>query len=130
MYVIGLDGKRHKFLPKSKRRKNASQLHIRCRELLKEIMPQYKILEEVALTGCKPILYADFYIPVLTMVVEVHGQQHFEYNSHFFKTKAAFNRAKKRDRLKREWCEINDIEMVELNYNEDNDEWRDKIEYC
>ena len=40
----------------------------------------------------------------------------------------AFYKAKARDKEKREWCELNNMRLVELNYNEDIDEWRRKIE--
>ena len=73
-------------------------------------------------------LRADFYIPNRTLVVEVHGQQHFKFNSFHFKDKLSFFRAQARDKNKIEWCNINDIRIVQLNYNEDIDEWRNKIE--
>ena len=45
-----------------------------------------------------------------------------------YKNKMAFYKAKARDMEKREWCELNNMRLVELNYNEDIDEWRKKIE--
>lgn len=45
----------------------------------------------------------------------------------FFKSKLDFYKAKARDSDKKEWCELNQIELIELNYNEDIDEWRTKI---
>jgi G:T-mismatch repair DNA endonuclease (very short patch repair protein) len=129
MRVIGLDGKEYKFNPKTKIRANASKLHIKCRELLQEIMPRYKILEEVLLSGCNGKLYADFYIPSIQSVIEVHGQQHTVYNDHFYKSKSQFLKAKVRDNNKKEWCFLNEIELIELNYNEGIDEWADKIRH-
>lgn len=35
----------------------------------------------------------------------------------------------KRDNEKKEWCELNNIQLVELPYNEDINEWRKRIEY-
>ena len=42
--------------------------------------------------------------------------------------KLSFYKAKARDSDKREWCEINNINLVEFNYDEDVDEWRRKVE--
>ena len=125
MLVIGLDGREYKFNPKSKRRGNASKLHIKCRKLLKKIMPMHKVLEEVSIPGC--LLYLDFYIPELLMAIEVHGKQHFVYNNHFYKSKSQFIKAKNRDLDKKHWCNINNIDLVELKYNEDLNEWENKI---
>tara|TARA_R100001230_G_C5556573_1_gene82519 strand:- start:421 stop:552 length:132 start_codon:yes stop_codon:yes gene_type:complete len=38
-----------------------------------------------------------------------------------------FAKAKKRDREKLEWCELNGITVVELSYEEDEDEWRTRL---
>ena len=61
-------------------------------------------------------------------MVEVHGRQHYEYVPFFHVNKLGFVKSKLRDSDKREWCEINDIEFVELPYNMTDDEWREKIE--
>ena len=125
MYVIGLDGQEYNFNPKGKSRKNASKLHVKCRKLLKKIMPMHKILEEVYLPDCA--LYLDFYIPSLLLAVEVHGQQHTVYNRFFYKHKSQFVKAQQRDEDKKRWCNQNNIDLIELNYNEDINEWEEKI---
>ena len=97
------------------------------------MFPHDIILEEVSLAGSRTqegggILRADMFVPNRNLIVEVHGEQHHKFNKFFFKNKLRFYRAQARDREKKEWCNINDIRIVELNYNEDLDEWRKKIE--
>ena len=131
MIVKGLDGKEYKLKLKSKPRKNASKLHIRARELIKEIFPNDIIYEEILLIGSKKFnmknLYADFFIKTRKLVIEVHGKQHYEKVSHFHNSKLEFIQAKSRDARKIEWCNINDIIYIELPYGENNEQWADRI---
>jgi hypothetical protein len=61
------------------------------------------------------------------MAFEVHGEQHYEYCPFFHKSKADFLKAKARDEDKIEWCQINDIQIIVLNFKENDDEWRKHI---
>lgn len=128
--VIGLDGLEYKWSPKTGGGKR-SKLHQRAKDVLDLCFPYDTILEEVSLPGTKTIknksLRADFYIPNRLLMVEVHGEQHFKFNAFHYRDKLAFFKAKARDRNKSEWCSINEIRLVEFNYNEDADEWRRKI---
>ncbi len=137
MIILGLDGKEHKWNPSRKQSavgdKNRSKLHIKARALLKDLFPFDRVLEELTLPGTKTssrrtLLYADFYIPNRSLIVEVHGEQHFKFNSFFYKDKMAFFKAKARDSDKRDWCDINGITLIEFNHSEDIDDWRRKIE--
>jgi very-short-patch-repair endonuclease len=137
MLIKGIDEKEYKInLSKyyDKQRKNSSNLHTQAREVIKDIFPNHVILEEVRLPGSKEHgvarakeLYADFLIPSLRIIVEVHGQQHYEFCKHYHRTKLDFLLAQKRDRTKRYWCEINDIIYIELPYNESAEQWADRI---
>jgi hypothetical protein len=109
-----------------------SKYHIRARKLLKEIFNSYRILEEVKLPGStslhrKSVLYLDFYIPTISLAIEVHGQQHYEYSPFFHKNKADFLKSKTRDEDKIEWCDLNGIQLITLKYSESDDEWRKRI---
>ena len=109
-----------------------SKYHIRARKLLKEIFNSYRILEEVKLPGStslhrKSVLYLDFYIPTISLAIEVHGQQHYEYSPFFHKNKADFLKSKARDEDKIEWCDLNGIQLITLKYSESDDEWRKRI---
>ena len=134
MKINGLDGREYSWNPSYKQAKASkrSSLHVKARELLTEIYPHDRILEEVSLPGSKTerrrsTLTADLYIPNRDLIIEVHGEQHYKFNNFFFKDKLSFYRAKTRDKDKIEWCKLNDIRLVEFNYNESTDEWRAKI---
>jgi len=134
MKVIGLDGKEYNWNPSANQANTTkkSSLHLKAKELLDNLFPYDRILEEVSLVGSKTdrrrsILRADFFIPNRNLIVEVHGEQHYKFNSFFYKNKMAFYKAKARDSEKREWCELNSIRLIEFNYNEDIDDWRRKI---
>ena len=129
--VTGLDGKEYKFNPafQSHRvyRENKSSFHIKARELLKQTYKHEVILEEITLPGSntdrrKSLLYVDFYIPRLGTGIEIHGQQHYEFSQFFHKDKREFLLAKKRDRDKKEWFEMNDPKLIILPYME-LDKW-------
>jgi hypothetical protein len=86
------------------------------------------ILEEVTIPiSKKDRLYLDFYIPVLGTAVEVHGEQHFKFVPFFHGTAYGFLQHRQRDAQKIQWCELNNIQVISLNYNESIEEWRDKF---
>jgi hypothetical protein len=133
--INGLDGKTYIWNPLTAASKKCipSGLHNRAKELLENFYPYDTILEEVTLPGSKDQfgkknLRGDLFLPARGIMIEVHGEQHFKFNRFFFKNKLEYYRAKARDSDKRFWCEINEIELIELNYNEDIDEWTRKIE--
>lgn len=64
-------------------------------------------------------LFFDFYIKKLSVLVEVQGQQHTKFVSHFHADRKAFLLQKERDNLKRIWCEENEHYLVRINYDED-----------
>jgi len=126
MKVKGFDDREYSLtleIGKSK----GSTYHRKARILLKELYKMEYIYEEVRLygskTGTNKDLYADFFIPSQRQIIEVHGPQHFKYNTFHFKNKMEFFRAQARDRIKQEWCELNNIKLVVLNYNETLEEW-------
>jgi very-short-patch-repair endonuclease len=107
-----------------------SKYHLQARELLKELYPMYMVLEEVPLRTYKGEydVFLDFLIPQIKLSVEVQGEQHFKQNMHFHKNKLDFLRQVKRDKQKRNILELNNIKLIELNFNESVDEWRNKIQ--
>lgn len=128
MKVKGFDGREYHWKLKHKYKDQGSKLHKSVKELLREIYPYDLIHEEVSLPGSgRPSLRADFVIVSQDLVVEVHGKQHFEYNSFHFKDKLSFYKAQARDRRKKDWCELNDLTLVELRYDETREQWNDKL---
>lgn len=131
MKVTGLDGKQHKWnlighVPLMDDTRRCSQYHERARELLSELFPLERILEEVPLPGSGQ-LTADFFVPMKKIMVEVHGQQHYEYSAFLHGTEGEFKKGQQRDKNKRSWCELNNIRLVELPYWETNDEWKSRF---
>ena len=106
-----------------------SKLHLAARNILVEMFPTVQVLEEVLI----PITrnergYLDFYINTIKLAIEVHGQQHYKFNSLFHTSAQDFANQKKKDRRKKEWCEYNNITYVELPYNESEEEWKSRIQ--
>lgn len=107
---------------------NQSNLHIRCRVILNILFPTLLVLEEVPINITRHNLqYLDFYLPLIKLAIEVQGQQHYKFNSHFYKSKHEFIEAQKRDQNKVEWCELNQIRLIHLKYDEDDSTWKNKI---
>lgn len=98
---------------------NKSSYHLKARSLLKNIYPTMQILEEVPIVARKSeILYLDFYLPLIRMCIEIHGEQHYKFVAHYHSNKLAFLKGQKRDKDKKEWCEINGIKYIELPFDQ------------
>ena len=111
--------------------KRKSDLHLRARKILKRFFPCDKILEEVTLRGASRsggVLYADFLLPAQSVLIEVHGEQHYLYNRFFYADKLSFLKAKMRDNDKIEWCNINNLSYIELPFGETDEQWSIRIE--
>ena len=106
-----------------------SKLHLTARELLTELFPTVQVLEEVLVPLTRyEKAYVDFYINTIKLVIEVHGQQHYRFNSLFHTSAQDFANQKKKDRRKKEWCEYNNITYIELPYNESKEKWKSRIQ--
>lgn len=128
MKINGLDGKEYSWSISSKPRNNASKHHVRARNLLKKLYPCDSISEELPLPGSKTqnnrLLFADFYIHGRRLMIEVQGEQHTEFSMHFHKgDKRNFFKGKLRDNNKKNWCLLNGITLVQLPYNESDEQW-------
>ena len=106
-----------------------SKLHLAARELLIQLFPTVQVMEEVLVPLTRYEKgYFDFYINTLKLVVEVHGQQHYKFCKFFHKTKAGFLTSLKRDFIKEDWCNLNQIELVVLKYSDSVEDWRKQID--
>jgi hypothetical protein len=134
MKVTGLDHKEYRWsYERYKGRDKCSKYHKRARILLAQMFPFDLVYEEVPLPGSKTerqsrSLVADFWIPQRSLIIEVQGEQHYKFNNHFFDNKIEFFKAQSCDRNKQEWCDINNIVLVQLPYHEQNDQWQKRIE--
>jgi hypothetical protein len=127
MIVKTLDGKTYDWtisekISKGNKRKT-SGLHKTARGFLREKYSNVDIYEEVPIIvekGTK--LFLDFYLPVFNLAIEVNGSQHYVFSSMFHKNQLEFLKSVTNDGKKSMWCEINDIQLVTLKYNE-VDKW-------
>lgn len=60
----------------------------------------------------------DFYIPSINTCIEYQGIQHYKPLG-VFGGKEGLRESKRRDNLKREYCQIHNIELLEIKYGED-----------
>ena len=84
-------------------------------QILVKIYKNYPILEEFYIP--QENLYLDFFIPGRMIAFEAQGEQHEKYNSFFYKEKFQFEKAKRRDVKKQEWCNLNSIRLVQVPYD-------------
>lgn len=104
-----------------------SSLHLEARSIIHEHFPTLQVLEEVPINVRKAeTLYLDFYLPLIKTCIEVHGEQHYNFNKFFHNTPLGFMKHKKRDQEKKDWCELNNIVFIELPYDK-KDEWVKRI---
>lgn len=95
-----------------------SQLAKSVRTTLKSVFPNTLIKEEEYIIYKGQKLFFDFYLPTVNLYVEVQGSQHSHFSSHFYEDKQAFVAAKRRDKLKEEWCDLNEHTLIKVNYDE------------
>ncbi len=131
MKVVGLDGRNynwplHNRSPLGSDPTRRSSGHLRARALLEALFPSDRRLEEVPLPGTGG-LRADFVLPGRRLVAEVQGRQHGAYVPHFHRTEVGFLGSLGRDRRKAQWCELNDLTLVELDDDESDEQWRERI---
>lgn len=107
---------------------NKSSYHLEARQLLTNLHPTVQILEELSIPLRKgQTLYLDFYLPLLKLCVEVHGQQHYEFVPYYHGNMMSFLKSQQKDKDKKEWCELNGIKYIELPYSENIQQWKDRL---
>ena len=63
----------------------------------------------------KQVLFFDFYLPDYNLIIEYNGIQHYEIVEHFG-GKDYFNIRVEKDKIKKEYCENNGINFLEIPY--------------
>lgn len=74
----------------------------------------------------KDKLRLDFYLPKHNIAIECQGIQHFEPVDVFGGIKE-FKECKYRDKLKKDLCDKYNVDLLYFNYNDDIDEFEQKI---
>ena len=94
---------------------NSSKGEISVREYLNN--NNIKYIEQHTFENCvnKSKLKFDFYLPYNNIIIEYDGKQHFKPIGYFGGYKSFLN-TKKRDYIKNEYCEINNLRMIRIPY--------------
>lgn len=94
-------------------KKSRSNLQFKVKQLLKPIWFADVVYEEFPVFSS--LLKIDFLNATKRIAVEVQGPQHEKYNPFFHDhSPLKFVAGIKRDLKKQEWCEINNIKMIEV----------------
>lgn len=133
MKIRDLDGNVHRWgnegaVVRVNDQRPRSQLHKNARLLLRTLYPTLQISEEVAV----PLRYGkraflDFYINTIKTAVEVHGSQHYKFNNLYHSCAQDFLNQKKRDSDLQDWCNLNNLNYIELPFNEDEQQWQERL---
>jgi len=102
----------------------ASKAHKKAFRCLKKEYPAWTIWQEKQINIDGKTLFADIYIQSpFQMIIEIQGKQHHKFVPHFHKTEAGFKKAQENDKIKKEFCEMNDILYLAIdgdNFDEDD----------
>lgn len=125
MKVITLDGESYNLVIKSSNKANRSKLHQELVDVFTKLYPNVNLYEDVSIKiKRRKTLYLDCYIPLFKTAIEINGKQHSQYTNFFHKDKYSFyTKQKLNDNLKREWCELNNLDLIELEYD-NRKQWR------
>ena len=90
-----------------------SKIEYNTKQFLKKYWSNHIVFEEFPVAGTK--LSLDFYNANKKIAVEVQGKQHTKYVPFFHgKNKINYINQLKRDQDKLKFCELNDIQLVEI----------------
>lgn len=93
--------------------KSKSKIQKATKDFLKEFWLKHVVFEEFPVAGTKMSL--DFYNANKRIAIEVQGQQHVKYTPFFHgNNKYNYINQLRRDQNKQEFCEINDIKLIEI----------------
>ena len=92
--------------------KSRSKFQKNIKDFLKDYWVHDIVFEEFRIVGTR--LSLDFYNANKKIAVEVQGDQHVRYVKHFHKNRLKYLEQLKRDQKKLDFCEINDIKLVEI----------------
>lgn len=103
--------------------KSRSKIQYSAKQFLKKYWSNHIVFEEFPVAGTR--LSLDFYNANKKIAVEVQGKQHTKYVPFFHgKNKINYINQLKRDQDKLKFCELNDIQLVEIY---DGDEVNEKL---
>jgi hypothetical protein len=62
----------------------------------------------------------DFYLPKYNILIEYNGEQHYKKSGYFEKRAGGFEGLQYRDNIKKEYCQNNNIKLIEISYKDFN----------
>ena len=80
--------------------------------LIAQVLPNYEVYTEHGVKMYNKQLFFDFCIPTLRIMIEVQGQQHYNFVEFFHGMIDNFHKSVARDNLKQEWCALNGYTLV------------------
>jgi hypothetical protein len=60
----------------------------------------------------------DFFIPKHNLIIEYHGEQHYKKTGYFEKRAGGLEGLQYRDKIKKEFCNINNISYIAISYED------------
>jgi len=96
--------------------KSRSKFQFEVKTFLKPYWKGDVVFEELKVVGTR--LSLDFFNANKKIAIEVQGQQHFKYVKFFHGNRANFLSQIKRDVKKIEFCELNNIKLIEIYPND------------
>ena len=97
--------------------KSKSNIQFKTKQFLKPFWQNHIVYEEFPVYGTK--LKVDFINATKRIAIEVNGTQHNKFNKFFHNnSRANYLESIKRDVKKREWLELNNFLIVEIEQNE------------
>jgi very-short-patch-repair endonuclease len=98
-----------------------SKRQFAVKQFIKSKWKNQVVFEELPVAGTKMSL--DFYNATKKIAIEVQGAQHTKYVPHFHNNqKINFFHQLRRDKQKKEFCEINGIKLIEIHDKDKLDE--------
>lgn len=84
-------------------------------KLVKEAYPNFEVVYEYPIGALSQRI--DIFIPSLALAFEIHGEQHYKYNSFFFKDTVDWNVSKNLDKRKMKYLNDQGVKVIEIPYN-------------
>ena len=89
---------------------------------IKEFLHKHniKLIQQQKFADCKlkNELPFDFYLPDYNTCIEFNGRQHYDFPNFFVRTEKAFKLQQLRDKIKMEYCYVNNIPLIIIKYDE------------
>jgi hypothetical protein len=69
----------------------------------------------------------DYYLPDYNILIEMNGEQHYQYVEYFHGNMNKFNEQQFKDQLKKDYCDENNIKLIEVRYDDKEETTLDQL---